>query len=32
MRIGIGFNGAWIPLRTAIELSKQAEQAGYDSA
>ena len=32
MRVGIGFNGAWVPLRTAGELSKRAEQVGCDSA
>ena len=31
MKIGIGFNGVGLPIRSAIELAQKAELAGYDS-
>jgi 5,10-methylenetetrahydromethanopterin reductase len=31
MQVGIGFNGVGIPLRRAVELARQAEEAGLDS-
>ncbi|MBI2940157.1 MAG: LLM class flavin-dependent oxidoreductase [Chloroflexi bacterium] len=31
MRVGLGFDGSWLPLRAAIELARRAERAGYES-